>query len=94
MNNQSLLEKNAALQNELLVKNRELEIEAALEKVRAIALGMKKPADMLAVCKIIFKQLESLQKQICSNVSEMYLNFLTAGFWILNPPSNRQGSKD
>ena len=43
MNNQSLLEKNRARLNELPVRNRELETETALEKVRAIALGMKEP---------------------------------------------------
>src|SRR6476659_8296316 len=34
-------------------QNRELEVEAALERVRAIALSMKEPADMLEVCSII-----------------------------------------
>ena len=68
MNNQSLLEKNAALQNELLVKNRELEIEAALEKVRAIALSMQEPAGMLEVCKNISQQLELLKVKEIRNV--------------------------
>ncbi|GAB2617402.1 ATP-binding protein [Belliella aquatica] len=39
-------------------KNRELEIEAALEKVRAVAMGMKKPEDMLDVCRVISDQLQ------------------------------------
>ena len=34
---------------ELENKNRELEIETSLERVRAVALGMKKPDDMLEV---------------------------------------------
>ncbi|GMQ25460.1 hypothetical protein Aoki45_21420 [Algoriphagus sp. oki45] len=43
---------------ELEQKNRELEIEAALERVRAIAMGMKKPEDLLDVCQVISNQLE------------------------------------
>ena len=35
---------------ELEQKNRELEIETALEKVRAIAMGMNEPAAMLDIC--------------------------------------------
>jgi signal transduction histidine kinase/ketosteroid isomerase-like protein len=45
---------------ELENKNRELEIEAALEKVRVQALGMHKPDDLLNVCKILFKELQVL----------------------------------
>jgi hypothetical protein len=40
-----------------------LKIEAGLEKVRAVALKMKKPADMLEVCKAISLQLEKLGRQ-------------------------------
>ncbi len=53
---------------ELEEKNRELEIETALEKVRAIALGMKKAADMLDVCKTISLQLQSLGLKEIRNV--------------------------
>jgi SnoaL-like domain len=49
-------------------KNRELEIETALEKVRAIALSMKDPADMLDVCKTISLQLQSLGVKDIRNV--------------------------
>src|SRR5436190_12423598 len=49
-------------------KNRELEIETALEKVRAIALGMKEPADMPEVCKTISLQLQSLGVKEIRNV--------------------------
>ncbi|WP_439473512.1 ATP-binding protein [Algoriphagus formosus] len=44
---------------DLLLKNRELEIEAALERVRAVAMGMKKPEDMLSICRIISEQLQN-----------------------------------
>jgi phosphoglycerate-specific signal transduction histidine kinase len=42
---------------ELESKNRELEIETALEKVRTVAMSMKEPGDMLSVCKTISVQL-------------------------------------
>jgi serine phosphatase RsbU (regulator of sigma subunit) len=53
---------------ELENKNRELEIETSLEKVRTIAMGMRKPADMLDVCKTISLQLESLGVKEIRNV--------------------------
>jgi len=53
---------------ELEHKNRELEIESALEKVRAIAMGMREPADMLDVCKTISLQLQSLGTTEIRNV--------------------------
>ena len=54
--------------SELLNKNRELEIEASLEKVRTIAMGMRKPDDMLDVCKTISLQLHSLGVKEIRNV--------------------------
>jgi ketosteroid isomerase-like protein len=53
---------------ELENKNRELEIEASLEKVRTIAMGMRKPDDMLDVCKTISLQLHSLDVKEIRNV--------------------------
>lgn len=41
-------------------QNRELEIESSLEKVRAQALGMHKPGDLLNICKVVFKELKAL----------------------------------
>jgi serine phosphatase RsbU (regulator of sigma subunit) len=49
-------------------QNRELEIETALEKVRTMAMGMRKPGDMLDVCKTISLQLESLGVKEIRNV--------------------------
>ncbi|MEO8111360.1 MAG: ATP-binding protein [Ginsengibacter sp.] len=49
-------------------KNHELEIENALEKVRAIALSMKEPADMPEVCKIIATELDKLGLKEIRNV--------------------------
>ena len=45
---------------ELENKNRELEIETALERVRAVAMGMGKPEDLSAVGEIVFKELKGL----------------------------------
>lgn len=53
---------------ELESKNRELEIEAALERVRTVAMGMNKPEDMLNICRIISQQLEFLNVKHIRNV--------------------------
>jgi hypothetical protein len=45
---------------ELENKNHELEIESSLERVRAIALGMRKSGDLLNVCERLFKELKTL----------------------------------
>ncbi|RMF57412.1 MAG: hypothetical protein D6746_11105 [Bacteroidetes bacterium] len=45
---------------ELEQKNRELEIEAALERVRAVAMGMQTPDDLQAVGEVIFTELKTL----------------------------------
>ncbi len=45
---------------ELETKNRNLKTEAALERVRAVAMGMKKSGDLLAVCKTGFRELKKL----------------------------------
>lgn len=53
---------------ELENKNRELEIETALERVRVVSMGMRKPDDMLDVCKTISLQLQSLGVKEIRNV--------------------------
>ncbi len=68
---------------ELEAKNRELEMEAALEKVRSVAMGMQAPADMLRISKAISRQLTKLgirnirnvQCAIFGNHSEHYLDY-------------------
>ena len=45
---------------ELEHKNHELEIEGSLERVRAQALGMKKPDDLPGICEILFGELRKL----------------------------------
>ena len=56
---------------DLLLKNRALEIETALEKVRAMAMGMKQLADMLEVCKTISGQLKQLGVKEIRNVQKI-----------------------
>ncbi len=59
---------------ELENKNRELKIEAALEKVRTIAMGMKQPDDMLDVCKKISLQLQSIGVKEIRNIQTAIFN--------------------
>ncbi|HWC54190.1 MAG TPA: ATP-binding protein [Chitinophagaceae bacterium] len=49
-------------------QNHELEIESALERVRSVAMGMKKREDMLDVCKTIAQQLALLKVNEIRNV--------------------------
>ncbi len=64
-------------------QNRELEIESSLERVRTVAMGMRKPDDMLDVCKSISQQLELLnvkelrnvQTAIFNEVKHIYMNY-------------------
>ncbi|MCW8803956.1 MAG: nuclear transport factor 2 family protein, partial [Ignavibacteriaceae bacterium] len=55
------LEKLVAEKTEnLLAKNKELEIEASLERVRAVAMSMNKSDDLLSICEISFKEFQKL----------------------------------
>src|SRR5690349_14792147 len=55
-----LLKRTAALENQLAAGKRELRIEAALEKVRAVAMRMNTRGQLPDICKVLFKQLLSL----------------------------------
>jgi signal transduction histidine kinase len=59
---------------ELEQKNRELETETALEKVRSVAMGMKERADMLKICKTISQQLAQLGVKEIRNVQTAIFN--------------------
>jgi signal transduction histidine kinase len=54
-------------------KNRDLEIEASLERVRTMAMGMNKPDDMLNVCRIISDQLQELGFSEIRNVQTVII---------------------
>jgi len=55
-------------------QNKELEIEAAVERVRATAMRMKQPADMLDVCRTISQQLNLLNIREIRNVQTAIFN--------------------
>ena len=59
---------------DLHAKNRELEIEAAIERVRAVAMGMSKPDEMLKVCRVISEQLEQFGVEHIRNVQTVIIN--------------------
>ena len=46
--------------NDLIIKNRDLEIEASLERVRTIAMGMREAGDLLNICEVLFNELKIL----------------------------------
>ena len=49
-------------------QNRELEIESSLEKVRTVAMGMRKSDDLLEICKIVYSELQYLRFSELRNV--------------------------
>ena len=53
---QLLTARNAALEKELAAKNRELEIEAALEEVRSRTMAMKKSEELSETAAVLFQQ--------------------------------------
>jgi signal transduction histidine kinase len=57
---EQLKTRNAELEKELAEKNHELEIEAALERVRTVAMGMRKSEELIAVCEAMYKELTAL----------------------------------
>ena len=64
-------------------QNRDLEIEASLERVRTVAMAMRKPDDMLDVCRMIsdqlqllgFKEIRNVQTVIIYEQKHEYLNY-------------------
>ena len=57
---QLLTARNAALEKELAAKNRELEIEAALEEVRSRTMAMKKSEELSETAAVLFQQFKEL----------------------------------
>ncbi|MGN6298509.1 MAG: ATP-binding protein [Ginsengibacter sp.] len=57
---QLVFKKNSFLEKELAAKNRELEIEASLERVREKAMAMHASAELKEVVKILFEELRHL----------------------------------
>ncbi|MDX1702361.1 MAG: nuclear transport factor 2 family protein, partial [Melioribacteraceae bacterium] len=69
--------------NDLLIKNRELEIEASLERIRTTAMSMQKSEELLDVVEIFNRELNSLgipdirntNINIFDDVKETFLNY-------------------
>ena len=59
---QLLQKRNATLEKELAAKNRELEIEAALEKVRAKTMAMQHSDELAETSFLLFQQFKELGK--------------------------------
>src|SRR5258705_1771942 len=57
---QDFLKRNAELEKELALKNRELEIEASLERVRASAMAMHRSDELSDVLTVLFEQFDVL----------------------------------
>src|SRR5690606_30204259 len=72
--NQELREAVRRRTAELEHKNRELETETALEKVRVTAMAMRKPEDMLLVCRTISEQLGTLGVKEIRNIQTVIIN--------------------
>ncbi len=85
-----ILAENQVLKNTIINQKRELEqktleieIEASLEKVRVFALSMKRPADMLEVCRTISEQMQvhgihdvrNVQTALIDNKNNTYINY-------------------
>ena len=77
--NKELIELNEKIER----ANADLKIEASLERVRAVAMGMKEPADMINVCRMIsdqlqqlgFKEIRNVQTVIIYPQKHEYLNY-------------------
>src|SRR4030095_11561305 len=59
---------------ELENKNRELEIETALERVRTVAMSMRKPEDLSGVGEIVFNELKGLGFADLRNTEVIIIN--------------------
>ncbi len=72
---------------ELETKNQELEIEASLERVRTVAMAMRKPEDMLQICESLYTELQKLgfselrnsMINVYDDVNASFLNYDFAG---------------
>src|SRR6201987_5514323 len=95
---EQLLQQNAELErqladktSELQRKNRELEIEAALERVRSRAMAMHSSEELNALAGILFNELKQLDIDLIRCVILILDSDTRSGRWLMaNPedPSN------
>src|SRR5690606_113733 len=90
---QILEKRNASLEKELAAKNRELEIEAALERVRARAMAMHNSNELAEVAVLLFEQIKHLGIEsfssgfnIWDNGHKNLISWMSNATGNLNPP--------
>jgi len=82
---QLVFEKNSLLEKELAAKNRELEIEASLERVREKAMAMRSSEELNVLIATVFAELTHLDLVLTRCVIMIY-DTLRNGFhwWMAN----------
>ncbi|WP_336517134.1 sensor histidine kinase [Pollutibacter soli] len=68
-----LIARNAVLERELAIKNRELEVEAAMENVRSASLTMQNSDDIEKIVNVLFQ-----------NLADLKLSFNGAGIFVFD----------
>jgi hypothetical protein len=87
---QLLQKRNAELEIALAAKNRELEIEAALEKVRSHSLAMQKSDELQEVVNVVFERLKDLNIEMDSaNIAIFKEGTRDFDYWVASPVQNR-----
>src|ERR1700733_10082912 len=64
IDNIELQEEVNRLTSELKTKNHELEIEAALDQVRSVAMAMTRSAELQAVIQVVFEKMQDLKIRV------------------------------
>jgi hypothetical protein len=81
-----LIEKCQKLEKELALKNRELEIEEALERIRSRSMAMHKSDELMEVIQLVYEQLVRLNIKVDS--TNFCLNYKESDdytFWTAIP---------
>jgi signal transduction histidine kinase/DNA-binding response OmpR family regulator len=88
-NRMDLTDRLASLESELSIAKREIEIEAALDKIRSSSLSMRNSGEIKNVVHILFEKLEELKVEHTTVAIQLF-DFETKGsfFW---PGNNLQG---
>jgi signal transduction histidine kinase len=85
LNAKVLLQRTAELEKELAAKNRQLEIEASLERVRARTMAMQKSDELTEVASVLFQQVTDLGIKawttgfnVWSEDNNSYMDYITS----------------
>ncbi len=86
-----VLERTAELEKELAAKNRELQIEAALERVRARTMAMQKSDELADVASLLFKQVSDLGIKAWSSGFQIWnVDDISTTTWMSTPDGGIQ----